>query len=69
MVQMKDDRKITYKEWLDLTRQRLRSIPTAQSFEGWWEKEEEEGEEEEEEEKDDQPELGTTYSSGDNAYL
>jgi len=41
-----------------------RSIPTAQSFEGWWEKEEEEGEEEEEEEKDDQPELGTTYSKG-----
>ena len=48
------------------TRQRLRCIPTAQTFGGWWEKEDENDDDEEPEEDEEVEALGTVYSIGDN---
>lgn len=50
------------------TRQRLRSLPAAQTFGGWWEKEadEEPDEEEADDDDDDLGALSTVYSIGDN---
>lgn len=38
MVLCHDDRRFLYKEWLDMTRQRLRVLPPAHNFGGWWKK-------------------------------